>query len=295
MVETSASFYYVDPGRNRQGPYSEADIVRLIGNGTIGQETLVWSAELTDWRAAGQVEKFAALFVGQQPPPIPSATLSVAPAAIATMPAGNLSADFPVWGLFWRSLLLCLGGLVIVPTPWTNTVFYRFIGTHTILPDGRRLTFAGQPADIWLVFIAIAILTLAEQFSPYIMIIAVPLTAALTVQVIRWFCTKLGTDDGLVKLTFTGGTWTYIGLMVLLYVSFITIIGWAWVVKAMMRWMCQHVEGTLAFDFAGTGLSILWRALAFGLGSVLVIPIPWLLRWYMAWFVSQIQVAQTGA
>ena len=27
MVETSASFYYVDPGRNRQGPYSEADIV----------------------------------------------------------------------------------------------------------------------------------------------------------------------------------------------------------------------------------------------------------------------------
>jgi hypothetical protein len=295
MAEASEAYYYVDSGRIRQGPFAEADIVRLINGGTIGRESSIWSAELTDWRAAGQVEKFAPLFARQIPPPIPSATYVAVSPAGAPVPLGNLTADFPVWGLFWRALLVWLGNLVIIPAPWIYTSYYRFLGTHTALPDGRRFTFAGQPGDIWLVFVGIAILALVGMFSGLFSLITGIASLALTVLVIRWFCSKLGTEDGSVQLTFAGGIWNYIGWIVLLYLSFITIIGWAWVLKALTRWVCQNVRGTLAFDFVGSGGAILGRTLLVALASMLIIPIPWMMRWYAVWFVSQIQVTQVRA
>jgi hypothetical protein len=184
---------------------------------------------------------------------------------------------------------------VIIPAPWINTSYYRFLGTHTALPDGRRFTFAGQPGDIWLVFVGIAILALVGMFSGLFSLITGIASLALTVLVIRWFCSKLGTEDGSVQLTFAGGIWNYIGWIVLLYLSFITIIGWAWVLKALTRWVCQNVRGTLAFDFVGSGGAILGRTLLVALASMLIIPIPWMMRWYAVWFVSQIQVTQVRA
>ena len=292
MAEAYEVFYYADRGRNRQGPLAEADIVRLIDNGTIERDTLIWSAELTDWREAGQVEKFAALFAPHAPPP---GFYEAGSPIGAAMRVGNLSANFPVWGLFWRSVLAVLGNLVVIPAPWVATTYHRFIGTHTMLPDGRRFTFAGQPGDIWLVFVGIGVLGLAARFSDYAIWIAEPLSLALSVLVMRWFCAKLGTEDGSVKLTFVGGFWAYIGWNILLALSFLTIIGWAWVMKALMRWVCQNVRGTLAFDFTGSGGAILWRSLVVTLASIFVIPIPWMLRWYAVWLVSQIQVSQQRA
>ncbi len=80
----------------------------------------------------------------------------------------------------------------------------------------------------------------------------------------------------------------------LLVVSFITIVGWAWVVKYMMQWICRNVRGTIGFDFTGSGLEILWRSLAVGLLSVLIVPIPWIHRWYVSWFISRISVVPPG-
>ena len=302
MAEASEAFYYSDSGRIRQGPYAEAVIVRLIDGGTIGRETLIWSAEMVDWRAADQVEKFAPLFgppvPPPGPPPVPLASYATGLATGTPMPLGNLSANFPVWGLFWRSLLIWLGDLVVVPAPWVSTTFYRSLGTQMALPDGRRFTFSGQPGDIWLVFVGIGVLGLIGQFVrlvPFAALITAFVSLALTVPVMRWFCANLGTEDGSVKLTFVGGIWNYFGLSLLLGLSFTTIIGWAWVVKVMMRWICQNVKGTLAFDFVGSGGAILWRTLVAVLASMLIIPIPWMMRWYAVWMVSQIQVAQVRA
>jgi hypothetical protein len=295
MAEASEAFYYADSGRIRQGPYAEADIVRLIDGGTIGRETLIWSAELVDWRAADQVEKFAPLFGLQGLPPVPLASYATGLAIGTPMPLGNLSANFPVWGLFWRSLLVWLGDLIVVPAPWVSTTYYRFLGTQTALPDGRRFTFSGQPGDIWLVFVGIGVLGLIGQFVPYASLIAAFVSLALTVLVMRWFCANLGTEDGSVKLTFEGSIWPFIGLNLLLGLSVITIVGWAWVAKAIMQWVCNSVKGTLAFDFVGSGGAILWRTLVVVLASMLIIPIPWMMRWYAVWMVSQIQVAQVRA
>jgi hypothetical protein len=299
MSDASEQFYYLDQTRNRQGPFAEADFRRLIADGTIRPESMIWYAGLADWLAAEPVEKFAHLFARRGPPPSPASPLFsapiAAPAAVARVPAGAMVASLPVWGLFGRCLLLGIGSLFVIPAPWTGTSFYRYVGIHTALPDGRRLAFAGQAGDIWLVFIGIALLSLVGIFVPFGDLVAIPASWSLSVLVIRWFCAKLGSEDGSVKLAFTGRFWNYIGWNVLVYLSFITIIGWAWVFRFKMRWISQNVSGTVRFEFRGTGLAILWRTLVLALLGIFIIPIPWLLRWYMAWFISQLHAVSADA
>jgi hypothetical protein len=298
MSDASNQLYYYDRARNRQGPFAEAEFRRLIADGTIRRSSMIWYPGLADWRAAGEVDKFASLFAGQVPPsPVsPAYSAPIAdPAAMTKVPAGALTASLPVWGLFGRCLLLAIGSVFVIPAPWTATAFYRYVGTHTDLPGGKRLTFAGQAGDIWFIFVAIAALSFVGLLIPFGNIFVAPPTWALTVQVIRWFCAKLGSEDGSVKLAFTGGIWNYIGWSALLYLSFITIIGWAWVFKFMMQWICRNVSGTVRFEFSATGLAILWRSLVLGFLSILIIPIPWLVRWYMAWFISQLHVVPADA
>jgi hypothetical protein len=81
-----------------------------------------------------------------------------------------------------------------------------------------------------------------------------------------------------------------------MYISFITIIGWAWVIAFWMRWICSNIEGTRReVVFNGTGLQILWRTLVFVIGCIVIIPIPWVLRWYARWYVSQFALVDRGA
>jgi hypothetical protein len=112
------------------------------------------------------------------------------------------------------------------------------------------------------------------------------------VLLLKWVCANVTTEDGSMKLTFEGGYLPYIGWNILLALSFITIIGWAWVAKFMAQWVCRNVRGTAAFEFNATGLSILWRTLVTGLLSILIIPIPWMMRWYTEWMISQVSVAK---
>ncbi len=209
---------------------------------------------------------------------------------------GPLRPELPVWELLGRTLLVAVGHILIVPSPWTSTSFYRFLCEHIALPDGRRLKFTGQPGDIWYVFIALSAVGwihpildhsgLSRSFG-LAMTVA---TWALMVPVIQWFCANVKPDDGRLSLAYNGGYWAYIGWNILLIVSFVTIVGWAWVLKFMMRWLCRNVHGTICFDFTATGLDILWRTVVFLLASVLVIPIPWAMQWYANWVVSRISV-----
>jgi hypothetical protein len=37
---------------------------------------------------------------------------------------------------------------------------------------------------------------------------------------------------------------------------------------------------------------VLWRTVLFGLGCALLIPIPWVIRWYAAWYVSRFALVE---
>ena len=77
--------------------------------------------------------------------------------------------------------------------------------------------------------------------------------------------------------------------------SFVTVIGWAWVVTAFLRWNCRNVIGTRReVTFNGSGLGVLWRTLVWIIGTVLIIPIPWVLRWYATWYTSQVILVERG-
>jgi hypothetical protein len=200
-----------------------------------------------------------------------------------------------VWGLFWRSLLAVLGNFVVIPSPWTTTNVYRYFGTNTWLPDGRRLTFTGGPGDIWYVFIGLAVLGLLGQVTHLALLIALPLTFCLNYVVFRWLCDKTGSEDGSVKLAFIGSFWGYLGWNLLILLSTVTIIGGAWALKFFLRWVCRNISGTVNFEFVGTGWGILWRIIALVLGSIFLIPIPWLLRWFTVWLLAQVRVESLAA
>jgi hypothetical protein len=304
MAETSLGFYYVDGDRKQQGPVAVDEIARLIGEGRIRQETLIWHAGMADWSAAGQMSEFASLFPQRMPVP-PARPLGdsvpiagVHPDVAAGGASGGLVAVLPVWGLFWRFLVNALGGLLVVPAPWTNTMFYRFLCAHTWLPDGRRLTFNGKAGDIWYVFVGVSALSLISilvafeipRLSLVSRIVSISSTIGLLFFIFRWICAKVGSEDGSVKIAFTGGFWGYVGWNLLVYVSVFTIIGWAWALKYMMRWICRSISGTVGFEFVGGAGAILWRTLVTALASILLIPIPWVMRWYMVWFLSQVRV-----
>jgi hypothetical protein len=303
VADAPVECFFVDPSNKQQGPVGSAEIVRLIRSGTIRRDTLIWYTGMTDWRPAGEVSGLASLFAAAgpsaPPPPAararpPAASYSPTDARIAATfgaagPSDGLIAVLPVWGLFWRAMVAGLGGALVIPAPWTYTMFYKFTTESISLPDGRRLTFAGKPLDIWYVFIGLALLGLVPLVYRPLQLITMPLSFLLSYLALRWVCDKVGSEDGSVRLAFTGSIWGYFGWYLLLIVSFITIIGWAWVLQFMMRWVCRNVSGTEAFDFTGTGLSILWRTLVFGFAFIFLIPIPWVLRWYTVWFISQVR------
>ena len=51
----------------------------------------------------------------------------------------------------------------------------------------------------------------------------------------RWIASNLSSNGQQLPIAFNGSALGYVGWQVLLYVSFITIIGWAWVITAWMR------------------------------------------------------------
>ena len=67
-----ADCYYVDAGRNQQGPVPTDEIARLIRSGTIRRDTLIWYAGMPEWSPAGQVREFAPLFAQAAPPAVQS-------------------------------------------------------------------------------------------------------------------------------------------------------------------------------------------------------------------------------
>lgn len=287
-------FWWKDSHGERHGPIGEEEIAALISSGAISPETPLFASGMPDWRMAGGIERFASLFASGPAASVAPSSLSPVPQPLPDMTAGHLSADLPVWGFLGRSLLMALGLLLIVPAPWTSTAYYRWIFDKVSLPNGERFAFSGRAGDIWFVFLAYGALIWIDEIR-YGSLIALVASWYLNIRLMRWCAQKLNSQTGRVKIAFEGGFFAYAGWSLLLAASVLTIVGWAWVVKYMYRWLCRNTRGTVVFDFDATGLAILWRTLAFIALSVFVIPIPWALRWYVAWMISRIAIAPASA
>ena len=285
------SRFFASQGK-QQGPYPEAKLAAFIAGGTVTAETLVWSEGMSGWQKAGDIP---GLFSGASgPTALPQAGI---PWVSAGGHAEPLSIEPGLWALLGWSLLYMIGLPLVIPAPWTSTGYCRWMASRLRVPSRPNFAFTGRAGDIWYVFVLLGLLSWAG-FSgvDYLEYIVIPVDGFLSWVVVRWIAANLSSNGQKLPISFDGSALGYVGWYILLPVSVITIIGWAWVTAAWMRWNCRHVSGTRReILFTATGWDILWRSVLFTLGAVLLLPLPWALRWYTRWFVSQFVLVERMA
>jgi hypothetical protein len=277
------------------GPYPDQQFLGFIASGSVDRNTLVWTEGMSAWQRAGYVP---GLFAPSQPPSVVAPPgldqqqgrgLAARSGPVATqqgpIDAGNrLEANFNALPLFGRYLLYAIGTALIVTAPWAATSAYRWMVARIRVPGRPNLAFEGKAGDIWWAFVLIP-LSLVVPF------VGIFLSFFFSLLTIRWVVKNISSEGRLLPLSFTGGYWVFLGWYILLALSMITIIGWAWVLAAWTRWFCRNIAGaTRTISFTGTGWQILWRTWVLSLVCSLIIPIPWMMRWYARWYVSQVTV-----
>jgi hypothetical protein len=274
----------------QQGPLSEAQLRELIATGKVTPETLVWTEGMANWQKAGDIP---GLLTGGGPP-----AMSGSPGVPASggYGGGSLWIDFEIWDFIWRGLVLFVSILFVIPVPWALLMYCRWIVSCVRIPQRPNLAFTGRAVDLmW--FYALVILFIAASWTQnQVLNLAVSVSEfALYWLLIKWFVANLSSDGQPLGLRFSGSFWGFLGWSLLAVLSVITIIGWAWVYVAQIRWMCRHIEGARrGVVFNGTGLELLWRAIVTALLSVFIIPLPWAYRWFARWLASQTMLVDKG-
>jgi hypothetical protein len=272
------------------GPYPEPQFLQFIAAGKVTTETLVWTEGMANWQKAGDIP---GLFSG--PPAVPGAP--GLPAGAGGYGGGPLSIDLGLWDFTWRTLTLLIGLAFIIPTPWVVVMYCRWIVSCVQVPGRPNLRFRGQPVTLMWYFAAlILIIAVARVDARLLNAVSGIVQLVLYWLLIRWFVANISSKRQPPGLRFSGSIWGYLGWNLLAFLSTITIIGWAWVYTAQIRWMCRHVEGTRReVVFNATGLEFLWRSVVTLIACAFIIPIPWALRWFIGWQVSQVELVERSA
>jgi len=285
-----AWFVFVD-GR-QHGPYGADQFFDLVSNGFVRRDSDVWCEGMSAWCRAGDIPGlFARKYAAAAHKPTPQWVQQ------AQDPNVTFSIDFNIWEMTGRCLLMIIGTALIVPAPWVATDFYRWLVSKVRVPRRPNVAFTGRPLDIWYVFVLFGVLAFAPLSGiKHSGLLLIPLQAALSWFALRWIVANISSNGQHLPLRFSGSVWIYVGWSVLFYASFLSLIGWAFVLTAWIRWICAHVEGTRRrLEFNAKGLEMCWRTLAFSIACVFLIPIPWALGWYYRWFAAQFSVRPRGA
>ena len=283
----SRAWFYAE-GSQQQGPFPDPQFRDLIAKGIVRADTLIWTEGMAGWQRAGDIP---GLLSTAARPPAMSGSMPVGRAG-----SGSLSVDLPLWPFFGRCLLLLIGNALVVPSPWTTVSYYRWITPRFKVPGRSALAFEGRVGDIWYVIVGMALLGYAGQINHYLQLVAILGDALLSWVLLRWTVSQLSSGGRLIGLEFKGSIWVFVGWQILAILSMVTVIGWAWVATAWLRWICRKIDGSRReLTFNGSGLEFLWRTLVAVIGCLFIIPIPWIIRWYTQWGVSQLALVERGA
>lgn len=205
------------------------------------------------------------------------------------------------WGL-----LSALLSLFIVPAAWGAVPLYRWFVRNLSFSDGTKASFEGRGGQIWGYFVIGMLLAYVPQqlsravenpaVSLFVLIglpiLLLPISAAVWLKITRWFFSSISLSCG-TKLNFKGNYGPYLGWILLVSLSVYTIIGWAWALVAMLRWVCRNLEGGQnQLEFLGSGWGLLWRSFLATLASIAIIPIPWVWLWVVRWVTDNMLIKQ---
>ena len=298
-----ASWFYASEGK-QQGPFPEGQFRDLVAQGVVRPDTLVWTEGMAGWQKAGEIP---GLIGGGAPPMIPAGGPPMMGGAgyggaggyaAAAGDGGSLSVDFGILEFTWRTIVLLIGMIFVIPAPWAFVWYTKWIVSCVRVPGRPNLGFTGNAMTLVPWYFGFIVLAIAlgyigsDILSNLLFIVQIVLYWLL----LKWMVANLASNEQPLGLSFTGSIWAYIGWNLLFAISLITIIGWAWVAAAQMRWFCRSIEGTRReILFKGSGLDILWRGIVAVILCSLIIPIPWVYRWIMNWFASQTELVARGS
>lgn len=216
--------------------------------------------------------------------------------AVAGMMAISFAAFFNSRFLQSLGLLVVLVGLApVFYALWTAAIYKWYIG-HLSISDGTRASFQAPGDAIWRYFAVIGLAIVVSTYLPYHSALLAVLLVSLGANyaIIRWFIRNISLNTR-ESMEFQGSVLVYLGFMMLLVVSSLTIVGWAWVAAAFIRWFCRNISMEHRnVTFAGSGWQILWRSILLLAGSLLVGPFPWLGVWFIQWTTRNVVVHGTG-
>lgn len=303
---SNRSWFYAANGQ-QQGPFPEAQLRDLITRGTVRADTLVWSEGMSGWQRAGEIPGL--MPAGSGPPSVsqpggpPPMSAGGGYGGGGGYSGGPLSIDFGILDFVWRSLVFLIGYLLFIPIPWVVVWYLKWIVSCVQVPGRPNLSFTGSAATAALWFFGIVLPLIVV--TVFLTLIGMDQVTNLVGGVVlislywlfmRWLIANLASNGQPLRLSFSGTVWAYLGWSILTVLSFFTIIGWAWVGVAMMRWFCRNIQGTRReVLFIGTAVELLWRGLVAGLASFFIIPIPWVYRWMWQWMASQTVLADRGS
>lgn len=212
--------------------------------------------------------------------------------------ARPLEPAFPAWGLLWRLAVSTGGVMSVIGAPWAGVWFYRWFAGRIALPGGRPLRLEAEAASSGLLFAAIGLSNWFEDGlgdlmgAEAVLMVSVLVEAALWAWLIKWLIPRLSADGAATRLGFTG---SFVGLAawtILFYVGIVSLIGWAWALKNMLRWIAARIDGPIAVEFRASGAGILWRTALSVLACIPVVTIPWALGRWTNWLLSQFVVSE---
>lgn len=289
------SWFYASEGQ-QQGPYPEIQLRDLIARGTISADTLVWTEGMANWQRAGDVPGLVSGASGT--PVLPRQGIAPAAGGYASHGDGPISIEFGIWDFFWRSVVLSFGMILIIPAPWALVWYLNWFVPCVQVPGRPALSFEGSAMTIvpWYFGVVLLLLAVSLLGSELLNNLMIFVQVALYWLFVKWLIANLASNGQPLGLSFLGSFWAYLGFTILSGLSIFTIIGWAWVYTAWMRWVYRNIQGTRrAVIFTGTGLEFLWRAIVFVIACAFIIPIPWMYRWMFRWQASQTILAERGA
>ncbi len=289
--------WFLAANGQQQGPYPEPQFRDLIARGAVNAQTLVWSEDMAGWMQAGEVPGLLGGRGG--PPPMVPPGGAVMGSGGGYAASGNaMSIDFGILEFTWRTIVYVLGAGTVILLPWTLVWYLKWIVSCVRVPGRPNLSFTGNAMTLvpWVAgLIVLEIVAVVSGIKIIGTLVSIGIMLA-TWLLIRWQVANIASNGQPVGLSFSGSIWAYIGYSLLMAISFITIIGWAWVVAAQARWFCRNIQGTRRLVvFKGTGLEILWRLIVVSIACSFIIPIPWMYRWIMQWWLSQTELVDRGA
>src|SRR6267378_4160668 len=131
------SWFFASQGQ-QQGPYPEAQVHQFIASGRVTAETLVWTEGMAGWQKAGEIPGLMAGAFG------PRAVAQPGAPAFSGHAIGSLSIEFEIWEFTWRSLLLLLGLILVIPTPWVIVWYLKWLISRVHVPGRPNLSFTGE-------------------------------------------------------------------------------------------------------------------------------------------------------